>query len=115
MTDKIKDALRFYADEKNWHMVADADCRGMHNAVDVDRGAIAREALGWDETADVDITSGHVSMRTLVKIAKDLASEDGENPEYDRALVELLTYAAGYSMDQREAVAKAVGIKRGPT
>ena len=42
---KLRNALKFYADEDHWRMVPDADCRGMHNAVEMDRGAIARAAL----------------------------------------------------------------------
>lgn len=36
---------------------------------------------------------------TVIAVAKDLASEDGENPEYDRALVEFTVRLLGGSMD----------------
>lgn len=39
------DALRFYANPWNWEMVPDADSRGMHNQVELDKGDKAREAL----------------------------------------------------------------------
>lgn len=40
----------------------------------------------------------------LIHIAVNLLSEDGENPEYDRACVEIVTEFLGLSMDEREAV-----------
>jgi len=36
---------------------------------------------------------------TLVAYAAGLLSDGGTNPEYDRALVELVTYASGLSSD----------------
>ncbi len=50
----LKNALKFYADEDHWRMVPDADSRGMHNAVEMDRGAIARAALKQAENEDND-------------------------------------------------------------
>jgi hypothetical protein len=40
-----------------------------------------------------------IALSTLKRIAASLLSEDGENPEYDRALSELVTDAAGLSME----------------
>lgn len=38
---------------------------------------------------------GPVNYNTLIYEAQSLKSEDGENPEYDRALVELISCATG--------------------
>ena len=43
-----------------------------------------------------------ITIAELLHIAAWLISEDGENPEYDRALAELLCDAAGVSMDHKE-------------
>jgi hypothetical protein len=32
-----------------------------------------------------------INATTIIRTARDLASENGENPEYDRALVEMTT------------------------
>lgn len=37
-------------------------------------------------------------LATVLTVAADLASEDGANSEYDRALVELIVYAFGFNM-----------------
>ena len=38
-------ALRYYADEDNWKPLPDADSRGMHTAVELDGGALAKYVL----------------------------------------------------------------------
>jgi hypothetical protein len=56
-----------------------------------------------------------VSIARLIKLARDLKSEDGENPEYDRALVELITDAAGMTMEYgRPTIAEQIGIDATP-
>jgi len=52
-----------------------------------------------------------LSVKELFNLATDLKSERGENPEYDRALVELCCGAAGYPMDFKTEVAMELGIK----
>lgn len=52
-----------------------------------------------------------VSIGKLIMLAQDLKSEHGENPEYDRALVELITDAASLSMDLKHEVAKQLGVR----
>jgi hypothetical protein len=42
---------------------------------------------------------GPASYNTLIFEAQCLKSNDGENPEYDRALVELISYATGENID----------------
>jgi hypothetical protein len=37
-----------------------------------------------------------VTLDLAIKVAQELRSEDGENPEYDRALVELIRDMFGY-------------------
>ena len=52
-----------------------------------------------------------VTVERLIKLARDLKSEHGENSEYDRALVELVTDAAGLPMNGgKEQVARLLGI-----
>lgn len=47
----------------------------------------------------------------IIGIAAGLVSEDGENPEYDRALVEVTCEALGVPItDNREAVAQLIGV-----
>jgi hypothetical protein len=51
-----------------------------------------------------------VTIEELILHATFLRSEHGENPEYDRALVELVIDAAGVSMDMRPEFARLIGI-----
>ena len=49
----------------------------------------------------------------IIEIARGLKSDDGENVEYDRALIELVCEAAGLPLgdtENRNAVADALGI-----
>lgn len=66
-------------------------------------------------TAIKSIYSGpmNLTIRTadLVRLARDLRSEQGENKEYDRALVELVTDALGVSMEFKSEIATMLGIK----
>jgi hypothetical protein len=52
-----------------------------------------------------------VRTDTLFELARGLRSEQHENAEYDRALVELVCEAAGLSMDYKEEVAENVGVE----
>lgn len=53
-----------------------------------------------------------VTIGRLMQLVRDLRSEDAENSEYDRALVELVTDAAGLPMNGgKEVVADLLGIK----
>lgn len=58
----------------------------------------------------VDATR-EVSVKTLLDIAAGLVDEPGANPEYERALAELITEAAGLSMDFKYIVGRAFGIR----
>ena len=51
-----------------------------------------------------------ISIATLFALARILKSEYGENKEYDRALVELCTDAAGVSMEERDKIASELEI-----
>lgn len=52
-----------------------------------------------------------VSVGDLIKLARDLRDEDGDNVEYERALAELVCDAAGLSMGWKEEVAGRIGLK----
>jgi hypothetical protein len=52
-----------------------------------------------------------ITLTELLDIASGLKSEDGENPEYDRALVEVCCNAAGMSTDSRDIMERALGVK----
>ena len=52
----------------------------------------------------------NIAVTELVQAAQELRSEDGENPEYDRALVELVSRASGNSDDSFPSVAHTLGI-----
>lgn len=46
-----------------------------------------------------------ITIEHLLRIAAALLSEDGENAEYDRALAEVCTEAAGFTMDASDRIA----------
>ena len=52
---------------------------------------------------------GYATAKLLLE-ARDLLSEHGENPEYDRALVELVSRVLGFSEDERPAVELMLGL-----
>ena len=56
---------------------------------------------------------GPVTLKNLFDQARSLVSEDGDNPEYDRALVELVTYASGFNSDSFPLVSAALGVVGG--
>jgi hypothetical protein len=58
---------------------------------------------------DLDQT---VTIMELIELAKGLKSEDGENSEYDRALLELVTDAARIPQNDRAEVAKLIGVSK---
>lgn len=74
-----------------------------------ERGAGRRKEQGMVDWKRVERRK--VTMKYLMKLAGGLTSEDGENREYNRALAELLTDAAGLSMDFKGEVARRAGIK----
>lgn len=45
-----------------------------------------------------------VTVSKVLAAASDLLSEDGENPEYDRGVVELVCDTLGFHMDTKEHV-----------
>lgn len=54
-----------------------------------------------------------IRLDALVQTAADLMSEDGENPEYDRALVELVRdLLPGVTADDREVVERLLRAAR---
>jgi hypothetical protein len=63
-------------------------------------------ALDWKQ-----IEKKTVSVGDLIKLARDLRDEDGDNVEYERAMAELICDAAGLSMDMKGAIAKRIGLK----
>lgn len=55
-----------------------------------------------------------VSIGYLIDFANELKSADTENPEYDRALMELIAFASGLPVDEgRDIVAHAMGERIG--
>lgn len=53
------------------------------------------------------------TLNQVIQAGADLLSEDGENTEYDRAIVELVGTVLGVSSDDREALAIVLrGLKR---
>lgn len=58
----------------------------------------------WNRDADI------ISPDVLIENAKDLKSEDGENNEYDRALVELSMRCLGLTNDCYKDVATLIGV-----
>lgn len=51
-----------------------------------------------------------VSIGDLIRLARDLRDEDGDNVEYERALAELITDAAALSMEYKTDVANRIGL-----
>jgi hypothetical protein len=50
------------------------------------------------------------SLVEVVLAARDLKSEDGENFEYDRALIELSCAVLGWDMDRKREMADLIGM-----
>lgn len=75
-----------------------------------------RPVPGWKPRAEckpVELPSQQpITLGHLVNMASELKSVKGENPEYDRALVELITVAAGYPVEDQPKFAFAIGIKQ---
>jgi hypothetical protein len=46
----------------------------------------------------------------IITIAKGLVSEEGENPEYDRGVTEVVSEFLGVSMDEKVSVARLIGV-----
>ena len=70
-----------------------------------------KEALARLIGIDLRVFKVRRSVGELVLLARGLKSEDGENTEYDRALVDLVVDAAHLVADDRMAIARLVGIK----
>jgi hypothetical protein len=51
-----------------------------------------------------------VTIQELIQLAQFLKSEDAENKEYDRGLLELITDAARISQNDRTIVASLIGM-----
>lgn len=65
----------------------------------------------WDEVVAVIRDAVLAAMhRRIIEQARDLRSEEGENPEYDRALVELTMRTIGLAEDDRAEVEFWLGI-----
>lgn len=55
-----------------------------------------------------------VTIKRLLDEARELKSEDGENPEYDRALCELIgAMLPGFTADNAATIAQYIRVKRG--
>lgn len=62
------------------------------------------------EALSIKVLAKRISIAQLVAIAMALKSDDGENNEYDRALVETIIEAAGLSHEQFDAVYAELGM-----
>ena len=60
-----------------------------------------------------DWKTGSITIKELIRLARGLIEpgSDCSNPEYERAMVELIVDAAGLPMDDRSLVARAIGVK----
>lgn len=47
----------------------------------------------------------------ILAAARDLRSDEGENPEYDRALVELTARFLGVDSDNQDRIAWLIGVQ----
>lgn len=56
----------------------------------------------------MSIKHGQITQREVLTVGQDLVSEDRENPEYDRAIVEMTTRLLGLSHDFGDDVAGAM-------
>lgn len=52
-----------------------------------------------------------VTIFQIVEVAKNLVSDEGENPEYDRAIIEMTRDLLGLTEFDREYVASLLGVK----
>ncbi len=53
-----------------------------------------------------------ITIQALIDEAATLLSEDGENPEYDRALAELVTFSMGLVRDHVEGTMRMLRNQR---
>ena len=53
-----------------------------------------------------------IALNELLRLARDLKSVHGENPENDRALVELCTEAAGWPMEECPRMSRRLKIQQ---
>lgn len=66
---------------------------------------MAAHDIGPDDWPEARMTSvAVITYENAIRYAGDLASEHGENPEYDRALVELLADLFGIPMDLKDKI-----------
>ncbi|MGI0148680.1 MAG: hypothetical protein ACREDF_04010 [Thermoplasmata archaeon] len=58
------------------------------------------------------VMARRITVKELVQLARGLVEPNSdENPEYQRALAELVTDAARLSMDFKNEVARKIGLK----
>jgi hypothetical protein len=53
-----------------------------------------------------------ITIRELIDLARGLKSEHGENAEYDRALLELVTDATHIAQTDRALIADLIGVPK---
>lgn len=56
--------------------------------------------------------NGPIERQTIWDNAAQLVSEEGENPEYDRGVVELVADLFGYTSDEKTALLDALRMRR---
>jgi hypothetical protein len=100
----------FCSEFKHWnpdHLMCDT-CYSTYNLESRDE-QLTPERLFRERSKPMD----EVGKKNLLFDAKSLLSEDGENPEYDRAICELVGLQLGYSLAEGGAkkVAEEIGCK----
>jgi hypothetical protein len=70
-----------------------------------------QEALSRLVGMKLSVFKARRSVAELILLARSLKSEDGENVEYDRALVELVSEAALVGAEDRMAIGRLIGVK----
>ena len=60
---------------------------------------------------EVQVLKARLSVAELVLLARSLKSEEGEDTDYDRGLVDLVAGAAGVAEDDRSAIARLIGVR----
>jgi len=98
---------------KGWEFEADDMHDADERAADIvsdDSGYCVFE-VGYEPVTEyVGSLDRKITIRSLLECAKALKSEDGENPEYDRALCELCGDAAGSTQEGYPEVAALLSV-----